>query len=232
MINEELIAAYLDGNTTLEETIRIVRAMQIDKRLSRLIFNCYLVDQKSGNAAGQKKRSGGKVVDMTSREEKVYLAAKNDANNCEILCEMFILIAKGMKADSGKLTEKARKNGWFSAEGTKLNDFGKLLESNGLVVERRRKASFEELKKALDLQKHVLVAVDGGELIGDQSFEKFEDQCIGKIPDHAVVVTAYNESDQSISLYDPTIGNKTCVYTYERFLDAWDDSKNYMITVE
>ena len=233
MINEGLIAAFLDGNTNPEGTIRIVKAMQTDKRLSRLIFNCYMVDENLANEKGKRKRKG-KVMEMpsTHREESVYMAAKNEANNCEILCENYILKAKGMMIDCEELIEEARKNGWFKDAGTKLNDFGKLLESKGVVVERKRKASLEELTKALDNQKHVLVAVDGGELIGDIPFEQFEDQCIGKIPDHAVVVTAYNETDQTISLYDPTIGNQTCLYPYERFLDAWDDSDNYMIIAD
>ena len=234
MINEELIAAFLDGNTTPAETIRIVKAMQTDKRLSRLIFNCYMVDEDQANETSKRKRKG-KVVEMPShkREESGYIAAKNEANNCEILCENYILKAKGMMIESDELIEEARKKGWFKDAGTKLNDFGKLLESKGLAVERKHQALFEELKKALDNQKHVLVAVDGGELIGDIPFERFEDQCIGKIPDHAVVVTAYNETEQTISLYDPAIGNqKTCVYSYERFLDAWDDSNNYIIIAD
>ncbi len=233
MISEELIAAYLDGNTTLVETIRIIKAMQTDKRLSRLVFNCYMMDEDRDNVVRKKKTSGGKVVEMTScEEEKVYMAAKNEANNCEILCESFILKARGVMMNCDDLIEEAREKGWFRDAGTQLNDFGKLLESNGLVVERRRKASFDELKKALDLNKFVLVAVDGGELIGDLSFEQFEDQCIGKIPDHAVVITAYNETDKTVSLYDPTIGNQTCVYSYAQFIDAWDDSNNYMIIAE
>lgn len=233
MINEELIAAFLDGNTTPEETIRIVKAMQTDKRLSRLIFNCYLVDNDQANEKVKIKRKG-KLVEMPStlQDVSVYKAAKNEANNCEILCEKFILNNKGIHGDANALIDEARNNGWFSDAGTPMDDFAKLLESKGLVVERKHQALFEELKIALDNKKHVLVAVDGGELIGDIPFEQFEDQCIGKIPDHAVVVTAYNDAEQTISLYDPTIGNQTCVYPYEHFLDAWDDSKNYMITVE
>ena len=49
---------------------------------------------------------------------------------------------------------------------------------------------------------------------------------------HITINPQKNIKDYTISLYDPTIGNQTCVYPYERFLDAWDDSKNYMITVE
>ncbi len=229
MINEELIAAYLDGNTTAEETIRVIRAMQTDKRLSRLVFNCYMMDEKA-----DKRIKKGKIVDMSipRQEKQVYMAAKKENNDCEILCELFILKSKGITTGLDFLAEEAKKNGWLSDAGTKLDDFGKLLENKGLKVKRKRQASLEELKSALDHKKHVLVAVDGGELIGDPSFEKFEDQCIGKIPDHAVVVTAYNDTDQTISIYDPTMGQAICSYSYTRFLDAWDDSKNYIITVE
>lgn len=230
MTYEELIAAYLDGNTTLDETIRIVRAMERDKNLSELILNCFMLD---GRKAQPKNDSKGRVVDMRPRSEAaVLVAAKNEAKNCEIQCELYIMRNRGQETDDLRLTAVAKEKGWLGVSGTKLDDFGRLLEYEGWKVERRRQSAFDDLKEAIDHEKYVLVAVDGGELIGDRPFERFEDQCIGKIPDHAVVVTAYDDILQAVSIYDPTMGDTISSYTFDIFLDAWDDSNNYMVIVE
>lgn len=229
MISEELIAAYLDGNTTYDETMRIVRAMQEDKNLSRLILNSYMIDDIEDCSMSESNKSS---IFCCNTSEPVFMAAKNEEHNCEVRCEKWILSSKGVATDFQKLVEEAMTEGWLTEEGTKLEDFGKLLERTGIVVRRKRNATLQEIKQAIDLKLYVIVAVDGGELIGDQSFESFEDQCIGKIPDHAVVVTAYDDNLRQVSIYDPTIGDEVCEYSYNRFLDAWDDSENYLVIAE
>ena len=77
----------------------------------------------------------------------------------------------------------------------------------------------------------MIAAVDGGELTGDRAYEIMEDITIGEIPDHTVVVLSCNADDKTITIYDPASPNTEETYPIEQFVDAWNDSKNYLVTI-
>ena len=54
---------------------------------------------------------------------------------------------------------------------------------------------------------------------------------IGKCPDHVVIVTGFNEEKLEIEIIDPNTPQFSDTYPLDRFMDAWDDSSNYMVTV-
>lgn len=71
----------------------------------------------------------------------------------------------------------------------------------------------------------------GGELQSDCHDEICEDMFVGRIPDHAVVVTSYQQSSDVIELYDPNAVIKKKQYKVKQFLNAWADSKYYFVTI-
>ena len=52
----------------------------------------------------------------------------------------------------------------------------------------------------------------------------------GEQPDHTVVVLSCDMDSGTISVYDPNSSNETDCYPLTQFMDAWNDSKNYMVT--
>lgn len=116
-------------------------------------------------------------------------------------------------------------------DGTTLNNIGKCIESLGIKIEQRFNCNMQELAEALNAGKDIIVAVDGGELLDDRWSEILEDIFEGEKPDHSVVVLSCDIENDKVTVYDPNSENETDTYPVEQFLDAWNDSKNYMVSV-
>ena len=210
-ISPELLAAFLDGNATAQECQQILDALAVDSSLRELLEISQSVDSKLG---------------LVSRECEVIPMAAMAASCgedclCSLECEKYILNRYGIEFDEQELLQNAIQNGWQKQCGTALHNVGRHLESKGLVLTRQYKATIEDIAEALSDNKGVIVAVDGGELLGDRVAEAIEDILIGPQPDHMVVVLSYDTENQIITIYDPLA----------QFADAWNDSKNYLITV-
>lgn len=93
------------------------------------------------------------------------------------------------------------------------------------------KSDLKKISAAVNAGKQVLVAVDGGELIGNPFEEKLEDALVGGIADHYVVVLNCNEKDNKVMLFNPAFGDIPLTVSSETFLDAWEDSGNFTIEV-
>ena len=158
-------------------------------------------------------------------------ATCNEENYCCLECEKYILRKLHIEFNEEELLQNAVKNGWQKEDGTALHNVGRHLESKGLVVTRQYNASINDIANALNEDECIIVAVDGGELLGNPEDEAIEDRIIGQIPDHTVVVLSLDEKSNTITLFDPNSSNANDTYPIDRFKDAWDDSKNYMVTI-
>ena len=213
-ISDELLAAYLDGNTTSEE--------------NKIIFE-HLENSESDREA---------VAITCSALDFPFAYAASLAGRgvlCCILSEKFILHKKGLHIPEETLIRIAEENGWFNPEkGTPLGYIGKLLEYYGIKTERKFCSGIEDLMAELSSGRFVIAYVDGGELTGNTEAERIEDIEIGEIPDHAVIVVDMKISDKpdSVVLYDLSTENEYDTYTVEQFKDSWKDSAFYMVSVE
>ena len=54
---------------------------------------------------------------------------------------------------------------------------------------------------------------------------------VGQIPDHTVAVLSLDEKSNTITLYDPNSSYTEDTYQIKQFKDAWNDSKNYLVTI-
>ena len=220
-ISSELLAAYLEGNATAEETGMVLQSLYQDEALREIVELSQLVDKELGMEPCEHE-----VLPM-----EAVAADCMEHNRCGLLCEQYVLRKLGLPVDEEEMSRVASEEHWLKPEGMPLFQIGRNLELQGLQVTRRFKCSIEDIAVALDRKCGVIVAVDGGELTGDRIEEIGEDFYRMHIPDHAVVVTAYDEENQLITLYDPNTGKDTDRYRLTRFLDAWADSKNYLITI-
>lgn len=216
----EVLAAYLDGNATPQESNDIIRSLVDDYELREIMHISQAVD-----------------VELSLTSDVEYLPMTALAANCEkenyccLECEKYILTRLGFGFDEKQLLQDAIKNGWQKKEGTALHNIGRHLEKCGLVVNRRFKCTTEDIVKAIGEGCQLIVAVDGGELIGDPVEELKEDVLFGQIPDHTVVVLACDAENDRITLFDPDSPHIEDVYPISRFADAWADSKNYLVTI-
>lgn len=221
-ISAEVLAAYLDGNATPQEHNEIINALPADAELRELLHISQSVD-----AELYMTPQDCELIPMTA-----MAATCPEENYCCLECEKFILHKLGIEFDEEQLLQNAIQNGWQKREGTALHNIGRHLESMGLVVSRRYKCSIEDIATALTADQQVIVAVDGGELLGNREVEKQEDLFIGEFPDHSVVVLSCDVQHETITIYDPNSMNSQDTYSLEQFRDAWADSKNYLVTVE
>lgn len=220
-VSSEVLAAFLDGNATAQESRYVMQSLAEDAELRELLLISRSVDTELGMDA-----SGIEYLPMTA------LAANcSKENQCCLECEKYILRKLGIIADEEQLLRESVRNGWQKKEGTALHNIGRHLESKGLVVTRQFKCSIKDITAALDAGSHVIVAVDGGELTGDPIAELQEDVLFGQIPDHTVVVLSCDVEEGTITLFDPDSPNAEDRYSIARFADAWNDSKNYLAII-
>lgn len=220
-ISAELLAAYLDGNATASESQEILDALSTDAELRELLHISQAVDENLGMLPKECE-----LIPMTA-----MAATCNEESYCCLECEKFILRKLGLEFDEQQLLTNAIRNGWQNVQGTALHNVGRHLENHGLIVNRQYKSTIDDIAHALEVGDGVIVAVDGGELYGNGAYEAKEDVLIGQVPDHTVVVLSLDVVNKTIALYDPNSSNAEDTYPIEQFKDAWNDSKNYLVTI-
>ena len=220
-ISAEVLAAFLDGNATAQESKRILDSLSEDAELRELLHISQSVDAELGVIP-----QDCEYIPMTA-----MAATCNEENYCCLKCEKFILRKLNIEFDEEQLLQNAIQNRWQKENGTALHNVGRHLENKGLLVIRQYNASIEDIATALKNDESVIVAVDGGELLYNRADEIIEDLVIGQIPDHTIVVLSINPKNETITIYDPNSSNTEDTYPIEQFKDAWNDSKNYLVTI-
>ena len=209
-ISAEVLAAFLDGNATSQESKEIINALTEDAELRELMHISQSVDAELGLVP-----QDCEFIPMTA-----MAATCNEENYCSLECEKYILRRLDIEFNEDQLLQNAIQNGWQKEKGTALHNVGRHLENKGLLVTRQYNASIEDIATALKENECVIVAVDGGELLGNRAEEKIEDLLIGQIPDHTVVVLSLDEKSNTITLFDPNSSNAEDTYSIEQFKDA------------
>ena len=219
-ISDELLAAYLDGNTSEEETNRILLALKTDATLRETLNVAVSVedydmlqDDESQNASVAEEI---RVLPMLQK------AAMSGENICAVRCEIFILHRRHLPYDEEWLLEAARRKDWLKPEGTPLYCLGNLLAYSGMLVSRKYDSTLEDIQHALQIDNDVVVGVDREKLYAEEV--DFED-----LTNHAVVVT--NVEKDSVTIFDPYQEPYISRIPLTDFLNAWKESHNYMIQV-
>lgn len=217
--SDEILAAFLDGNATAEESLGVLDALADDAGLRELLHISKMVDAELGHAAPECD-----FIPMTA-----MAASCDEGAYCSLECEKYVLKQFDIAFDEETMMVEAVRNGWLKESGTALHNVGRHLERKGLVVTRHYDASIEDISEALSAGASVIVAIDGGELLGDRNEEMREDILVGQIPDHIVVVLSLDEN--SVTVYDPNSSAVADTYPSNVFEDAWNDSQNYLVTI-
>ncbi len=211
LISDELLAAYLDGNTSEEETKQVLQALKKDKQLQEVL-----------NVALQAEDEVSIIPLQSEVLPMLQMAALSGENVCAVLCEIFILQRHNISYDKENLIDTARKNDWLKPEGTPLYCLGNLLAYSGLFVSRRYDSTIDDIRHALENDNDVVVGVDREKLYAEEI--DLED-----LTNHAVVVTKIDEI--TVTIFDPYEDPYVKKVPLSDFLNAWKESHNYMIQV-
>ena len=149
---------------------------------------------------------------------------------CEILCEQHALAAFGAYKSIVALKDIASENRWLSPSGVAITDFGRLCSFFGLSI-KAGLADLEQVSEAILAGHQVLVAVDGGELTGNQFEEMYEDRYAMEVSDHCVVVLSCDIDRNVVELFDPAADKIKLAVSVGHFMDAWNDSGRFMVEV-
>ena len=206
-ISDELLAAYLEGNTNEAETLEVLNALKVDPELQETLDIALKVEDETA---------------QTTDLPAMQIAALSDENICAVRCEMFILHRRGIPYDEEWLLNTARRKDWLKPEGTPLYCLGYLLAYSGLLVNRKYDSTIDDIQQALAMDNDVVVGVDREKLYAEAV--DLED-----LTNHAVVVT-HIEKD-SVTIFDPYEEPYISNIPLSDFLNAWKESHHYMIQV-
>lgn len=249
-ISDEMLAAYLEGNTNKEQTQQVLNALKTDAELRAMVEIAMAVDEeldeelekksnKESEKRGRKKLGNSPETLFTKKPglksqttapvvtinilPMMQLAAKDDENICSIVCEAYILHRRNIEFDSNELLVTAREKHWLKTEGTPLHAIGQLLALKGLLITRKYDATIDDLVRVLALDNDVIVAVDIQKLYKEHLEVDLD-------INHAIVVTAVDVDSDIVSIFDPQ-ERKHVDIPMSFFLRAWHDSRNYMVRV-
>lgn len=158
------------------------------------------------------------------------MAAENKVDNlCAIHCEGIALRLFGFDITDEQLLDESRKKRWLQKAGTALHNIGRLSGTRGLSVSHRYQCSLDDIRASLSANNVVIAAVDGNELTGDYEAEQEKDVEQGMTPNHVVIVNIITED--SVIVTDSATPEQMDVYPLPQFLDAWEDSENFLTVI-
>lgn len=227
-ISHELIARYVEGNTTAKETEFILRAADRSKELRDHLDFLFSIPNEKESLHSRTSESDNAMVVSLGFVPMWRLAAQNKSYNqgikaigdCVVRCEYEILKGYHPEVTLDSLMQLSNKKEWMRPEGTPLYNIGKLAEKYDLSVVRRYDCNIDILSLELFYDCQVIVVVNAEKLYGMADAQD--------IPNHAVLVK--RATDEQIVLYDPQ-KQKEETYTPTQFIEAWKDSQYYMVSV-
>lgn len=244
IIDNELLAAYAEGNVSPQEREAVRQYLAENPDMMESV----LFAMEEGDL-GDYVRNLDRMVDEIENDvhkpltidsqpsilPMTAMAAQNTIDNlCVIRCEGFALRTLGFDVTDQQLLEESQQHGWLLPQETALHNIGRLSGLRGLSVSHRYHCTIHDIQDELSSGNIVIAALDGNELTGDFLDEKRKDGEIGLTPNHAVIVQSISED--SVSILDPAVNTSALnlqptTFPVSQFLDAWDDSSNYLIVI-
>ena len=219
-ISDELLAAYLEGNTSKEETKQVLQAIQTDEIMQETLDIALRVDEDGlMNEETSFDTSVAMEIEILPMLQKAALSGENI---CAVLCEIFILHRRGIPYDQEWLLNAARRKDWLKPEGTPLYCLGNLLAYSGMFVCRKYNSTIDDIRRAIKKDNDVVIGVDREKLYA-------EDIDLEDLTNHAVVVTHVEED--AITIFDPNQEPYIARIPISDFLKAWKESLYYMIQI-
>lgn len=215
IITDEMLAAYLAGNATKHETALILRAIETDSVIRETLHIMSHIECESK---------------YNCVHPSMAMAAKDEGNNlCAIRCVGYALRHFGVEITDEQLRGEAERFGDLVSGGMPFGLVCECIRRHGLNAQIITRCSVDLLCQYLSQNTVVIALVDGGELIGNQAVEQWEDVLLGFVPDHAVVIDSL--SAENITIRDSSTSQRLDTYPLPVFINAWEDSNMSIIVV-
>lgn len=214
IISDELLSAFLDGNTSAEDAMRVLKAAEQDENLQEIIRIASEVDEDMAMMKPEIQHIP--MTAMAAHKKENYL--------CDIECEEFILHQFGIETTHKTLLDEAYRNCWLKEQGMPLYNIGRLLEKNNLSVSRRYNSTIDEIVRLLTAGNQLIAVVDDSILSNASSSD-------GLHPNHAVAISSISSDKEEIILFNPNTEEDLTVYPIALFVDAWNQSSNYLVVI-
>lgn len=177
----------------------------------------------------ESNESGGEIVGNPQEDAKLWHRQEHPMS-CAVTCQEFV--AEGLLKEEyseARMRAYAKREGWFSDEGTVPGDVGRLLEAMGLEVRREERGSVEDIAEVLQ---------NGGKVMASVNNMILQNPLYSLLPgfnaNHMVEVTGIDRSDPAhvkITLNDPGVENGAgIVYSLERFEAAWKTGNHLIVS--
>ena len=247
-ITNELLAAYAEGNVSESER-KAVRQyliehpdqMEVVMMMMDEDYDIQLDDNVRTSSSDTFSHELDALLDEIDSETAdanafevsvlpvMSRAAQNSMDNlCAVQCEGYALRALGVDVSDKELAKEAKMQGLLESEGTALYSIGQLSAKHGLFVSRKYECTLKDITKSLKHGDIVIAVIDSTELLLKPEESKQNDQLYGEIPNHAIIIKSIDVEHNSIALLNP--GNDDIhLYPLDVFIDAWNDSSNYLI---
>ena len=258
-VSDELLAAYIDGNTTEEENLFVeqhIPTEEIDTIMETTedsqSFQDYISvwdgdygfwelglppvlthDGEINNLNNNDMYKDSIIGDVTpfpGSESCDIIQQQNDT--CAIKSQQIVLHSFGIDIPESTLTEEAIQRGYYvPGEGSDASLVGELLEDHNVGYHRRDNATVYDLVNELAQGHKVIVGVDADELWRPSFFNDL----FGEQANHALIVTGIDTSDPNdirVIITDPGTGDVARSYPISQFMDAWSDSSCMMVATD
>ena len=227
-ISHELIARYVEGNTTAQETELILQTAGKSRELREHLDFLFSMPKDTEELNRHTTENETAKVVSLGFVPMWRLAAQNKSFNqniktvgdCVVRCEFEIIKAYHPDVTLDSLTQLSTDKEWLQDGGTPLYNIGRLSEEYNLSVVRRYDCTIDVISMELFYDCKAIAVVNAEKLYG--STEDRND------PNHAVLVKKV--TDEQVILYDPQ-HQKEETYTPSQFIEAWKDSQCYMVSV-
>jgi uncharacterized protein YvpB len=153
-------------------------------------------------------------------------------DTCAVVSQEFILESYiDQDFSEEELANEAMSKGYYKPGfGTYPDQVGSLLEDYGIEIERSDGHTIEDIADRLSKDQKIIVSVDSNELYAPSDEEQLKDLLYIPQANHAVMVTGYDSSTQTVYLNDPDHPEGAGIKVgLEDFENAWDDSFNFMV---
>ena len=246
-ITKELLAAYAKGNVSEPERIAVRLYLtdhpeQLDT-VMKMMDEDYDIQLDGHLATSQGfEQALDSLLDEIDSEDtdtsasKVSIlplmsrAAQNTVDNlCAVKCEGYALRNLGIDVSDKELEKEAEEQGLVEADGTALYSIGQLSAKHGLFVSRKYECTVNDITKSLTHGDIIIAVIDNTELFLKPEESRENDRLYGEIPNHAIIIKSINVDENSITLLNPGDNYDEHLYPLDRFIDAWNDSSNYLI---
>lgn len=251
-ISDELLAAYLDGNTSPIENLFVESSISNDAEILEAsdilsdmtmfsqidnfndVFSDFGLSDIFSQPISIETNTYNEVMDTNGMVPDIQ---QQYPDSCAIKSQQIILNEFGIDVNEDQLVQFSYEQGWYNADGTgtAAGDVGNLLETANIPVTRQEDANVFNLVSELSQGHKVIVGVDSEELWGNKFMAWLKDFFMGDTPDHALVVAGIDTSDPNnvmVIVDDPGSGEYHKAYPLDQFMDAWSDAQCYMVSTD